>query len=106
MDIKTLTEKKGRFSKAEIAFVIEEGAKYGIEPPKKTGCVNCWRDMAIQIALAMREANPVNTSHRLRGNAARDGVFFQGRYISNDNIDDNWEWMEANGFPKQLLEHD
>lgn len=106
MDITKLTEKKGRFSKAEIAFIIEEGAKFGITPPKKTGCVNCWRDMAIQIALAMREANPTEQAHRLRGNAARDGVFFMGRYISNDNIDDNWEWMEANGFPQQLLADD
>lgn len=106
MDITKLTEKKGRFSKAEIAFIIEEGEKFGITPPKKTSCVNCWRDMAIQIALAMREANPTEKAHRLRGNAARDGVFFKGRYISNDNIDENWEWMQDNRFPQQLLADD
>lgn len=102
MDIKGLTNKKGKFTEAEIAFVVEEGAKWGIEPPQNRNCKDCWRDMAIRIACAMREARP--TSHRLRDFAARDGVLFKGRVITPANIDDEWEWMQANGFPKQLLE--
>lgn len=104
MEIKDLIEKKGRYSKEEIAFIIAEGEKVGVKPPKKTNCVNCWRDMAIEVAYMQRKANPVKKAHRMRGNAARDGVVFKGRIITNDNIDDNWEWMQANGFPSQLLE--
>lgn len=104
MEIKDLIEKKGRYSKEEIAFIIAEGEKVGVKPPKKTSCVNCWRDMAIEVAYLQRQANPVKKAHRMRGNAARDGVVFKGRPITNDNIDDNWEWMQANGFPAQLLE--
>lgn len=104
MEIKDLIEKKGRYSKEEIAFIIAEGEKVGVKPPKKTNCVNCWRDMAIEVAYMQRKANPVKKAHRMRGNAARDGVVFKGRIITNDNIDDNWEWMQSNGFPAQLLE--
>lgn len=104
MEIKDLIEKKGRYSKDEIAFIIAEGEKVGVKPPKKTNCVNCWRDMAIEVAYMQRKANPVKKAHRMRGNAARDGVVFKGRIITNDNIDDNWEWMQSNGFPSQLLE--
>ena len=104
MEIKDLIEKKGRYSKEEIEFIIAEGEKVGVKPPKKTSCVNCWRDMAIEVAYLQRQANPVKKAHRLRGNAARDGVVFKGRIITNDNIYDNWEWMQSNGFPAQLLE--
>jgi len=104
MEIKELIKKKGKFSQAEIDFIIAEGAKYGIMPPKRTGCVNCWRDMAIEVAYAMRQADPKPKAHRLRGDAARHGVVFRGRIITNDTIDDDWEWMQSNGFPKQLLE--
>lgn len=105
MDIKTLIEKKGKYSKAEIAWLIDEGAKVGVEPPAKTACSNCWRDMAIEIAYKQRQAQPVRKLHRLRGAAAREGVVFKGRTITNDTIDnETWAWMEANGFPKNLLE--
>lgn len=107
MEIKALIEKKGRYSKEEIDFIIAEGAKVGVEPPKKTNCVNCWRDMAIEVAYAQRKANPDKKAHRLRGNAARDGVVFKGRIITNDTIDEEtWAWMKENGFPSQLLADD
>lgn len=104
MEIKDLINKKGKFSKAEIDFIIAEGAKVGVLPPKRTGCVNCWRDMAIEVAYALRQANPTPKAHRLRGAAAREGVRFKGRIVTNDTIDDDWDWMQANGFPKQLLD--
>jgi hypothetical protein len=104
MEIKDLINKKGKFSQAEIDYLIAEGAKVGVMPPKKTKCVNCWRDMAIEIAYAQRQLNPTPKAHRLRGAAARNGVVFKGRTITNDTIDEDWEWMMANGFPKQLLE--
>lgn len=104
MEIKELINKKGKFSQAEIDFIIAEGAKVGVLPPKRTGCVNCWRDMAIEVAYAQRQANPTAKKHRLRGAAAREGVRFKGRIVTNDTIEDDWEWMSANGFPKQLLE--
>lgn len=101
-EIKRLIEKKGRFSKAEIDFIIAEGEKWGVKPHEKTSCSNCWRDMAIEIAYNMRKDTP--KKHALRGDAARDGVIFKGRLICAANIEENWEWMEANGFPKQLLQ--
>lgn len=105
MDLKTLIEKKGRYSKAEIDYIIAEGEKVGVMPPQKTTCVNCWRDMAIQVAYEQRKANPTPKAHRMRGDAARDGVIFKGRTITNDTIDDEtWQWMMDNDFPKQLLE--
>lgn len=105
MDIKSLIEKKGRYSKTEIDYIIAEGAKVGVLPPKNTKCTNCWRDMAIEVAYAQRAANPVRKAHRLRGAAARDGVVFKGRVITNDTIDDEtWAWMQENNFPKQLLD--
>lgn len=104
MEIRTLIEKKGRYSKAEIAFIVEEGAKVGVQPPKKTSCVNCWRDMAIEVAYRQRQADPKPKAHRLRGAAAREGVVFKGRLITNDTIDDEtWAWMTDNDFPKSLL---
>lgn len=105
MEIKALIEKKGRYSKEEIDFIIAEGAKVGVEPPKKTNCVNCWRDMAIEVAYEMRKTRPVKTARRLRGNAARDGVVFKGRIITNDTLTPELlQWMDDNDFPQQLLE--
>ena len=110
MEIKDLIEKKGRYSQEEIDFIIAEGTKVGVNPPKKTNCVNCWRDMAIEVAYAQRKAQGPTSpkkAHRLRGNAARDGVVFKGRIITNDTIDEEtWAWMQENGFPSQLLAND
>lgn len=105
MDIKTLTEKKGRFSKAEIDFIIAEGAKFGIMPPQKTSCVNCWRDMAIEIALAMR---PHRKGLHFKGQLGAHGVSHRGRIITDADLDDpdTLEWMEENDFPKYLLYED
>ena len=101
-----MIEKKGRYSKDEIAFIIAEGEKVGVNPPKKTSCVNCWRDMAIEIMYVQRQANPTKNAHRFRdGSAAeRNGVVFKGRLVTNDNMDGLWDWMQSNGFPKQLLQ--
>lgn len=106
MEIKALIEKKGRYSKEEIAFIIAEGEKVGVKPPKKTSCVNCWRDMAIEIMYVQRQADPTKKAHRFRdGSAAeRNGVVFKGRLITNDNMDDAWDYMQTNGFPQQLLQ--
>ena len=106
MEIKALIDKKGRYSKEEIAFIIAEGEKVGVKPPKKTSCVNCWRDMAIEIMYVKRQANPTEKAHRFRdGSAAeRNGVVFKGRLVTNDNMEDLWDWMQSNGFPKQLLQ--
>lgn len=106
MEIKALIEKKGRYTKDEIAFIIAEGEKVGVKPPKKTSCVNCWRDMAIEVAYAQRKANPVKKARRFRDGsvAERNGVVFKGRLITNDNMEEAWDWMQANGFPKQLLQ--
>lgn len=106
MEIKDLIEKKGRFSKEEIAFVIAEGAKVGVMPPEKTNCVNCWRDMAIEVAYAQRKSEQPKAARRFRdgSRAERHGVTFKGRLITNDNIEDLWDWMQANGFPNNLLE--
>ena len=108
MDLKELIEKKGRFSKEEIAYIIAEGEKWGVQPPKKTSCVNCWRDMAIEICYKMRQAEKGKNPRRFRdGSAAeRDGVVFKGRIITNDNIGEAWDWMQANGFPQSLLHHE
>ena len=103
MDIKTLTTKKGSFSKAEKEFLLSEGSKYGIEAPTNTRCPDCWRDMAVQIAVAMR---PQCEGVRLRGAAAVNGVLFLGRLITNPLDEDTLAWMKANGFPAQLLEGD
>lgn len=106
MDLRKLIEKKGRYSKAEIDYIIAEGEKVGVVPPKKTGCVNCWRDMAIEIMYAQRQANPERKTRRLRGDAAIYGVIHKGRLITNDTIDDEtWAWMKANNFPETLLEN-
>ena len=43
MEIKDLINKKGKFSKAEIDYLIAEGAKVGVMPPKNRKCSNCWR---------------------------------------------------------------
>lgn len=108
MDLKTLIEKKGRYSKEEIAYIIAEGEKVGVQPPKKTSCVNCWRDMAIEVAYLQRKADPTKPARHFRdGSAAeRDGVVFNGRLITNDNIGELWDWMQANGFPQSLLNHE
>ena len=101
MDIEKLTNKKGKFTKAEKDWLVEEGAKHGIEPPKDTKCPDCWRDMAIRVAVAMR---PKRTGRRLWGMAAQNGVVFKGRTITNATLDDaTLEWMLANGFPDYLL---
>lgn len=103
MDIKKLIDKK-KYTKADKDFLVAEGAKYGIEPPKKDSCPDCWRDMAIRIAVAMKP-QAAATSRRLRGNAARNGVIFKGRLITNATLDEETlAWMDANGFPQQLLE--
>lgn len=109
MNIRELIDKKGSYSKEEKAYIIAEGEKWGVKPPKKTSCSNCWRDMAIEIAYNMRAAEKDKNPHRFRdGSAAeRDGVVFKGRIITNDTIDDEtWAWMQANGFPQQLLHHE
>lgn len=101
MDIKRLTTKKGKFTKAEKEFLLAEGAKVGIEPPVNTACPDCWRDMAIRVLIAQA---PKGEGVRLRGMAARNGVLFKGRVITNPLDAETLAWMEANGFPKQLLE--
>ena len=105
MELKELIEKKGRFSKDEIDYIIAEGAKFGIMPPKRTKCQNCWRDMAIEVAYAQREAKKNKPRGRhLRGSAARHGVLFRGRLITNETLTpDLLRWMDENGFPKTLL---
>lgn len=101
MDIKELTTKKGKWSKAQKEYLIAESAKYGIEPPTNTGCPDCWRDMAIQVYVAM---TPKAKGVRLRGAAATDGVIFKGRLILNPLDAETLQWMRDNGFPEQLLE--
>ena len=101
MDIKALIDKKSKFTKAQKEFLVNEGAKYGIEPPQRTGCPDCWRDMAVQIYAAM---TPKPKGIRLRGAAARDGVIFMGRLLVNPLDAETLAWMEANNFPKHLLE--
>lgn len=103
MDIKELIDKKGRYSREEKEYLVAEGERFGIEPPKDNACSNCWRDMAIQVAVAMKPK--AETLRRLRGNAARDGVVFKGRLITNATLDaELLKWMEENDFPEQLLE--
>lgn len=91
--------------KAELVPLLE---KYGIDKPTKTSCKSCWRDAAI---LALREAKKATepaadpTLPRLRGDAARDGVYHKGRFIHNDIMTPELaEWMRQNNFPEQLLE--
>ena len=109
MTLRELADKKGKFSKEEIDYIIAEGAKVGVMPPKRTKCQNCWRDMAIEVMYQQRKADPTQQkkAHRFRDGsmAERHGVLFMGRVITNENIDDNWEWMLEHGFPKQLLAH-
>ena len=101
MEIEKLIERTGKYTKAEKEYLAGLGERYGIEPPKEGSCNNCWRDMAIRIAVAMK---PKRTGKRLRGNAARDGVIFKGRIITNATLDDETlKWMEDNGFPETLL---
>lgn len=101
MEIEKLTTKKGKFTKAEKEWLTAEGAKYGIGTPQNEACPDCWRDMAIQIRLAM---NPKPKGTRLRGAAATDGVVFMGRLIVNPIDAETLAWMRANNFPSQLLE--
>ena len=103
MDVKTLTTKKGNFNKGEKAFLVAEGAKYGIAEPSNKDCPDCWRDMAIQIAVA---SAPKCKGTRLRGAAATDGVIFKGRLITNPLDEDTLAWMRENDFPAQLLTTD
>lgn len=103
MDVKTLTTKKGKFTKAEKEFLLSEGAKYGIAEPKNKDCPDCWRDMAIQIVVA---SAPKCKGTRLRGAAATDGVIFKGRLLVNPLDEDTLAWMRDNNFPEQLLEGD
>lgn len=101
MEIEKLKNKKGKFSKAEIDFIIAEGAKYGINPPERTDCPDCWRDMAIQVAIASR---PAPKGRRLWGRAAEHGVTFKGRLITNADLDEETlKWLDDNGFPQYLL---
>lgn len=104
-EIKRLTNKKGKFSKAEIDFLIEEGAKLGIMPPKRTGCVNCWRDMAIEIYLAMR---PRRKGLHLKGDLREHGVVHKGRLITDADLEDpdTLAWMDDNDFPQYLLRYE
>lgn len=99
MEVQKLTTKK-KLTQAEKAFLIEEGVKYGIEAPKNEKCPDCWRDMAIRIAVAMR---PNVKGTRLRGAAATDGVVFKGRLIVNPLDAETLAWMRENNFPEQLL---
>lgn len=102
MEVQKLTTKK-KLTQADKDFLVAEGAKYGIEAPSNTKCPDCWRDMAIRIAVAMR---PTVKGTRLRGAAATDGVVFKGRLIVNPLDDETLAWMRANGFPEQLLTDD
>ena len=103
MDVKTLTTKNGKFTKAEKEFLISEGAKYGIAEPTNKDCPDCWRDMAVQIAVAMA---PKCKGTRLRGAAAVNGVLFLGRLIINPLDEETLAWMRENNFPEQLLTTD
>lgn len=104
MEVKELIDKKGKFTQAEKEYLTELGRQYDIEPPKEGSCGNCWRDMAIHIAVAMKPKP--NTSRRLRGDAARDGVVFKGRLITNATLDEETlRWMDENDFPQTLLEN-
>lgn len=103
MDVKTLTTKNGSFSKAEKEYLVAEGSKYGIEAPTNTRCPDCWRDMAVQIAVAMA---PKCKGTRLRGAAAVNGVLFLGRLIINPLDEETLAWMRENNFPEQLLTTD
>lgn len=101
MDIKTLTGKKGKFTQEEIEFLIQEGAKHGIEPPKNENCPNCWRDMAIQIAVAMKPHKGVH----FKGDLREHGVLFLGRVLTDADLEDGetLAWMKENRFPEYLL---
>lgn len=103
MDLKRLTEKTGKFNAHEKEWLVEQGAKYGIPEPKNANCPDCWRDMAIRIAVAMQ---PKCKGTRLKGSAATDGVIFKGRLIVNPLDAETLAWMRANGFPEHLLEHE
>ena len=98
MDIKKLTNKKGKPTDEEKAFLVEEGAKYGIEPPTREDCPDCWRDMAIQIAVAMQPKHQGGT--RLRN---KNGVLFKGRVIINPLDEETLAWLRENEFPETLL---
>lgn len=102
MEIEKLIERTGKYTRKEMDWLVELGSQYGIEPPKDNACHNCWRDMAIQIAVAMKPKT--GTGKRLRGDAARDGVVFKGRLITNATLDaETLRWMMENDFPEQLL---
>ena len=104
MDIKKLSKKKGAFTEEEKAWLREQGAKYGVPDPANENCPDCWRDMAIQVAVAMRPKEAKKKGTRLRGAAATDGVIFLGRLITNDTLDEETlAWMRDHHFPEQLL---
>lgn len=96
MDVKKIINKKGKVSKAEIAFLLSEGERWGVEPPRNEGCPDCWRDMAVAIMAAMRKGATGRTFGTPGG-----GVIFKGRVIMDADLEDpaTLEWMEANGFP-------
>lgn len=103
MDIKALTNKK-KYNKADKEYLVAEGAKYGVEAPRNENCPDCWRDMAIRIAVAMRPKDAAPAGVRLRGRAAQHGVWFLGRLIMNPIDAETLAWMRAHDFPSQLLE--
>lgn len=100
MEIKQLIEKT-KFTKADKEFLIGEGEKYGVEAPANTRCPDCWRDMALQIYAKMPKGEG---KHALRGIHGEYGVIHKGKFISNANIDELWDWMMDNDFPMQLVE--
>ena len=105
MEIKDLINKKGKFSKAEIDYLIAEGEKVGVLPPKKTKCVNCWRDMAIEIAYEQRQLNPTPKAHRLRGHLIFDKGGKNIQWIK-DNLFNKWCWEIWSPTCKRMkLEH-
>jgi hypothetical protein len=61
--------------------------------------------MAIEVAYAMR---PRRKGLHLKGNLAEHGVVHKGRLIMDADLEDpaTLEWMEANRFPKYLLQDD
>lgn len=103
MDIKALTNKK-KYTKADKEYLVAEGAKYGVEAPRNENCPDCWRDMAIRIAVAMRPKDDAPAGVRLRGRAAVHGVWFLGRLVMNPIDAETLRWMREKAFPEQLLE--
>lgn len=98
--VRKIAERRGKISDKDIDFLVAEGAKYGVEKPERTDCPDCWRDMAIRIAVAMR---PQTKGRRLWGAAAESGVWFKGRLVTNPIDEETLRWLEEKGFPKHLL---